>query len=188
MTFPDASPQLHKDWQLSRAAPWRLHDPTVGSRRFVQFRSTRGAGHTCIFHLEPTTCLTKSSRWDPTVCVVMTTFTSLTKLLQRRRCSSSVRSMRLGDSSVPDIFIRASIASRGFYQTLSQQPLRSQAAPNQAQRTAPGVTLAAADRPAACAHPAPRRLRPQPARRPPRSLSLGSFGDATRSLQCTILR
>jgi hypothetical protein len=35
--------------------------------------------------------------------------------------------------------------------------------PNHAlQRTAPGVTLAAADRPAACAHPAPSHLRPQP--------------------------
>ena len=54
--------------------------------------------------------------------------------------------------------------------------------PNHAlQRTAPGVTLAAANHPAACAHPAPCRLRPQPARRPPQSLSLGSFGDATRS-------
>jgi hypothetical protein len=49
--------------------------------------------------------------------------------------------------------------------------------PNHAlQRTAPGVTLAAADRPAACAHPAPATF-PQPARRPPQSLSLGSLGD-----------
>jgi hypothetical protein len=43
------------------------------------------------------------------------------------------------------------------------------------QRTAPGVTLAAADQPATCAHPAPSRLRPQPARRAPQSLSLGSL-------------
>jgi hypothetical protein len=48
--------------------------------------------------------------------------------------------------------------------------------PNHAlQRTAPGVTLAAADRPAACAHPAPAAF-PQSARRPPQSLSLESFG------------
>ena len=52
-----------------------------------------------------------------------------------------------------------------------------QPGPNHAlQRTAPRVTLAAADRSAACAHPAPYRLRPQPARRAPQSLSLGSVG------------
>lgn len=39
------------------------------------------------------------------------------------------------------------------------------------QRTAPRVTLAAAGHPAACAPPAPCRLRPQPARRAPQSLS-----------------
>ena len=49
--------------------------------------------------------------------------------------------------------------------------------PNHAlQRTAPRVTLAAADRPAAFAHPAPTAF-PQPARRAPQSLSLGSLGD-----------
>jgi site-specific DNA recombinase len=45
-----------------------------------------------------------------------------------------------------------------------------------------GVTLAAADHPATFAHPAPGHLRPQPARRPPQSLSLGSLGEATRVL------
>ena len=70
------------------------------------------------------------------------------------------------------------------------QPLmsfsQSNESPNHAlQRTAPGVTLAAADRPAACAHPAPGHLRPQPARRPPQSLSLGSLGVATRYLNAT---
>ena len=45
------------------------------------------------------------------------------------------------------------------------------------QRTAPRVTLAAADHPAAFAHPAPRHLRPQPARRAPQSLSLGSLAE-----------
>ena len=60
---------------------------------------------------------------------------------------------------------------------LSNRP----ATPNHAlQRTAPRVTLAAADHPAAFAHPAPRHLRPQPARRAPQSLSLGSFGDVSR--------
>ena len=49
--------------------------------------------------------------------------------------------------------------------------------PNHAlQRTAPRVTLAAAHRPAAFAHPAPA-MSPQPARRAPQSLSLGSLGD-----------
>ena len=62
-----------------------------------------------------------------------------------------------------------------------QRCRQSERTPNHAlQRTAPGVTLAAADRPAACAHPAPGHLRPQPARRAPQSLSLGSLGVATR--------
>ena len=43
------------------------------------------------------------------------------------------------------------------------------------QRTAPRVTLAATHRPAAFAHPAPAAF-PQPARRAPQSLSLGSLG------------
>jgi hypothetical protein len=43
------------------------------------------------------------------------------------------------------------------------------ATPNRALRTAPGVTLAASRRPTT-----------QPARRPPQSLSLWSFGVATR--------
>jgi len=56
------------------------------------------------------------------------------------------------------------------------------ATPNQAlQRTAPRVTLAATDRPAAFAHPASATF-PQPARRAPQSLSLGSFGPSTLSL------
>ena len=54
------------------------------------------------------------------------------------------------------------------------------ATPNHAlQRTAPRVTLAAADRPATCAHPAPAAL-PQPARRAPQSLSLRSLAAPTR--------
>ena len=44
------------------------------------------------------------------------------------------------------------------------------------QRTAPRVTLAAADHPATFAHPAPA-LSPQPARRAPQSLSLGSLAE-----------
>ena len=47
------------------------------------------------------------------------------------------------------------------------------------QRTAPRVTLAAARHPAAFAHPAPATF-PQPARRAPQSLSLGSLGDFAR--------
>ena len=51
--------------------------------------------------------------------------------------------------------------------------------PNQAlQRTAPRVTLAAADRPATFAHPAPAAF-PQPARRAPQSLSFRSLGRFT---------
>ena len=55
-------------------------------------------------------------------------------------------------------------------------PYPMTATPNHAlQRTAPRVTLAAAHRPAAFAHPAPAAF-PQPARRAPQSLSLGSLG------------
>lgn len=47
--------------------------------------------------------------------------------------------------------------------------------PDQAlQRTAPRVTLAAADHPGTFAHPAPS-VSPQPARRAPQSLSLGRY-------------
>ena len=52
----------------------------------------------------------------------------------------------------------------------------SNATPNHAlQRTAPRVTVAAADHPATFAHPAPAAF-PQPSRRAPQSLSLGSLG------------
>ena len=47
------------------------------------------------------------------------------------------------------------------------------------QRTAPRVTLAAAHHPATFAHPAPA-MSPQPARRAPQSLSLGSLAAPTR--------
>jgi hypothetical protein len=78
--------------------------------------------------------------------------------------------------SAAPVFTRRSAATRPRWR-------QSNGTPNHAlQRTAPGVTLAAADRPAACAHPAPGRLRPQPARRPPQSLSLGSLGAAPRIL------
>ena len=68
--------------------------------------------------------------------------------------------------------------------TTSEQDMsaRLQPAANHAlQRTAPRVTLAAAHRPATCAHPAPAAF-PQPARRAPQSLSLGSLGPMTRYL------
>ena len=57
---------------------------------------------------------------------------------------------------------------------------KSDETPNHAlQRTAPRVTLAATYHPAAFAHPAPA-MSPQPARRAPQSLSLGSLGDVAR--------
>ena len=57
-----------------------------------------------------------------------------------------------------------------------QRCRKSDESPNHAlQRTAPRVTLAAADHPATFAHPAPAAF-PQPARRAPQSLSLGSLG------------
>jgi hypothetical protein len=64
-----------------------------------------------------------------------------------------------------------------FFPLLFDALLMTSATPNHAlQRTAPRVTRAAAGRPAACAHPASAAF-PQPARRAPQSLSLGSFGD-----------
>ena len=64
----------------------------------------------------------------------------------------------------------------------SERINRMPATPNHAlQRTAPRVTLAATDHPAACAHPAPAMF-PQPARRAPQSLSLGSLDVASSLL------
>ena len=62
---------------------------------------------------------------------------------------------------------------------MASNPIRPETPNHALQRTAPRVTLAAADRPAAFAHPAPAAF-PQPARRAPQSLSLGSLGVATR--------
>ena len=73
------------------------------------------------------------------------------------------------EPSAAPVFMRRSATTRPRWR-------QSNGTPNHAlQRTAPRVTLAAADRPATCAHPAPGRLRPQPARRAPQSLSLGSL-------------
>ncbi len=59
---------------------------------------------------------------------------------------------------------------------MRQRCRKSERTPNHAlQRTAPRVTLAAAHHPAAFAHPTPA-VSPQPARRAPQSLSLGSLG------------
>ncbi len=72
------------------------------------------------------------------------------------------------------------VAAGSHFPLDSEMANSNPTSPNHAlQRTAPGVTLAAADRPATCAHPAPAAL-PQPARRAPQSLSLGSFGDFSR--------
>jgi hypothetical protein len=88
------------------------------------------------------------------------------------RCVPASGSVSAESSSVS--FYSGATSSRLLFHISPE----SNQSPNHAlQRTAPGVTLAATDRPAACAHPAPGHLRPQPARRPPQSLSLGSFGD-----------
>ena len=73
-----------------------------------------------------------------------------------------------GGSAVLVFMRRFALTRRGCRQ--------SERTPNHAlQRTATRVTLAAARRPAAFAHPAPA-MSPQPARRAPQSLSLGSLG------------
>ena len=77
--------------------------------------------------------------------------------------------------------LRSSSASPTQMPTTFPGKLRSEVTANNAlQRTAPRVTLAATHHPAAFAHPAPSHLRPQPARRAPQSLSLGSLGDFAR--------
>jgi hypothetical protein len=87
--------------------------------------------------------------------------------------------------AIPDAPIFASHTASSAASTMQPRlaPFANEPeSPNHAlQRTAPRVTLAAADHPAACAHPAPAAF-PQPARRPPQSLSLGSFGDSSRVL------
>ena len=61
-----------------------------------------------------------------------------------RRFLPSLGTMHETDSSIPDIQVRASIASRTVNRTLSQRPQRVQVTPNHAlQRTAPRVTVAA---------------------------------------------
>ena len=89
--------------------------------------------------------------------------------------SSRVQRASVGVRRVSSRVQRASVgwrASRLFFHVSTE----SERTPNHAlQRTAPRVTLAAADRPAACAHPTPA-MSPQPARRAPQSLSLGSLG------------
>jgi hypothetical protein len=73
--------------------------------------------------------------------------------------------------------LRAAVFQCSQAATMSRlRPLSIIHSPTYPQRIAPRVTLAAADHPAAYAHPASCRLRPQPARRPPQSLSLGSLG------------
>ena len=60
---------------------------------------------------------------------------------------------------------------------MDSNPIHPEAPNHALQRTAPRVTLAASDHPAAFAHPAPA-MSPQPARRASQSLSLGSLADA----------
>ena len=100
----------------------------------------------------------------------------------------SLSAVRETDSSIPEIQVRASIASRAVNRTLSQRPQRVQVAPNHAlQRTAPRVTVAAI---LACARlvrswrcstsAAPFCAPPsQLPRHAPPSLSLRSLGVAT---------
>ena len=74
-----------------------------------------------------------------------------------------------------------------FWPVVARPFIPTAATPNHAlQRTAPCVTLAATHLPAAFAHPAPA-MSPQPARRAPQSLSLGSLGDMTRALLLILL-
>ena len=109
-----------------------------------------------------------------------------------RRFLASLSSMLETDSSIPDIQVRASIASRTVNRTLSQRPQRVQVTPNHAlQRTAPRVTVAAI---LACARLVRSWRCPtsvasfcappsQLPRHAPPSLSLGSLGVATRVLK-----
>ena len=61
-----------------------------------------------------------------------------------RRLLAFLSSVRVTDSSIPDIHVRASIASHTVNRTLSQRPQRVQVTPNHAlQRTAPRVTARA---------------------------------------------
>ena len=99
-------------------------------------------------------------------------FDSLTRLHLSVSCSS----MRRVSPSLRGICIRESRPSSGVFRIVAESLSTSEMTPNHAlQRTAPRVTLAATHHPAAFAHPAPATF-PQPARRAPQSLSLGSLG------------
>ena len=91
-------------------------------------------------------------------------------------CERRTVSARLSISA----FVASPVSPSGrFWPVVVRRFLPTTATPNHAlQRTAPRVTLAAADLPAAFAHPAPATF-PQPARRAPQSLSLGSLDAST---------
>ena len=106
------------------------------------------------------------------------------RAFQDSSCRASRHRDRFGLSSAMRSLIATSSASDA--RTFTSQPspfggvaeslFQSEMTPNHAlQRTAPRVTLAATHHPAAFAHPAPA-MSPQPARRAPQSLSLGSLG------------
>ena len=154
--------ELPRRWssqRLTASEAWaRLLRPAHTTRRSRSLLSATAPGRLRARHavclgfpwLERAPCARKSSESE--------------SLSTSGRFSASLGSMRHPVASV--------------FKSLFQASPASQPTPNHAlQRTAPGVTLAAAGHPATFAHPAPGHLRPQPARRPPQSLSLGSLGD-----------
>jgi hypothetical protein len=93
-----------------------------------------------------------------------------------RRLWSFVASMGSADASFRSPVTRSSPTNATVSRLLFHASTESNRTPNHAlQRTAPRVTLAATHRPAAFARPAPA-MSPQPSRRAPQSLSLGSLG------------
>ena len=151
------------------------------SRRLLSTTApgSRRAGHAVclrlrwlerLFGFRSSASVTSSSIQSPTP------FDSLTRLHLSVSCSS----MRRVSPSLRGICIRESRPSSGVFRIVAESLSTSEMTPNHAlQRTAPRVTLAAARHPATFAHPAPT-MSPQPARRAPQSLSLGSLGVATR--------
>ena len=84
--------------------------------------------------------------------------------------------MRFLTAGISDSEARAFTSQPSHFGIVAESLSYNRMTPNHAlQRTAPRVTLAATDHPATFAHPAPTTF-PQPARRAPQSLSLGSLG------------
>ena len=181
MRYPGLSPAQRHGRGMSRdgAGESNHSSPAKGHSVLRPDTTVRGSRGTAEL------CLHRAASLQSFVSASVGGLNPGSRLLQSRRFSSHLISMRFADSSVSEIHVRASIASPGVNQTLSQRPQRVQVTPNHAlQRTAPRVTARAF-----CERSAiyiwASVFRPTVGHAPrhaPPSLSLGSLGRFARFL------